>query len=54
MSDPKTSSSSMATMMPRGMSRFGSLDSSAASGTPSMARKNQMPNTRAASTPEKP
>ena len=30
-------------MIPRGMSRLGSAVSSAASGTPSTARKNQMP-----------
>ena len=38
-----SSSVSIAVMMPRGMSRAGSLVSSAASGTPSTARKNQMP-----------
>ena len=37
-----TSRTPIAAMMPRGMSRFGSLVSSAASGTPSTARKNQM------------
>ncbi len=48
---PKTTRMAMAVMMPRGMSRFGSADSSAARGTPSIARKNQMPKTREASRP---
>ena len=41
-------------MIPRGMSRLGSRASSAASGTPSTARKNQIPYTSAASTPATP
>ena len=43
---PNTTRMPMAVMMPRGMSRLGFADSSAASGTPSTARKNQMPKTR--------
>ena len=43
MSAPETSRKAMATMIPRGMSRRGSAVSSAASGTPSIARKNQIP-----------
>ena len=38
-----TSRISMPAIMPLGMSFFGSRVSSAASGTPSIARKNQMP-----------
>ena len=41
----------MPAIRPRGMSRLGSRVSSAARGTPSMARKNQMPNTKDDSTP---
>lgn len=41
-------------MIPRGTSRSGSVASSAASGTPSMARKNQMANGSAAHTPSQP
>ena len=40
--------------MPRGMSRLGLADSSAASGTPSTAKNSQMPNGSAESTPPSP
>ena len=41
----------MPAIRPRGMSRLGSSVSSAASGTPSMARKNQIANGNAAQMP---
>ena len=41
----------MPTISPRGMSRLGSRVSSAASGTPSIARKNQIANGNAAQMP---
>ena len=44
----------MPRMMPLGMSRLGSTDSSAASGNCSMARNSQTANGSVASTPEKP
>ena len=50
-SAPVTSSSSIATMMPFGTFFSGSLASSAASGTPSTARKNQIANGMAAQMP---
>ena len=48
---PNRISTSMAVMMPRGMSRAGSAASSAAKGTPSTARNSQMANGSAAQTP---
>ena len=45
------SSTPIAAMMPLGTLRSGSLASSAASGTPSMARKNQIANGTAAQIP---
>lgn len=51
---PEHTRMSTAVMMPRGMSRLGSADSSAASGTPSTARKNQIPKTSAARMPALP
>ena len=50
----KTSSTPMPAIRPRGMSRFGSRVSSAASGTPSMARKNQIAYGNAAQMPSQP
>ena len=47
----KQSSTIMPAMMPRGRSRLGSEDSSAASGTPSIARKNQIAYGKAAQIP---
>ena len=44
----------MAAISPRGMSFFGSRVSSAASGTPSTARKNQIANGKAAQMPCQP
>ena len=44
----------MAAIRPRGMSFFGSRVSSAASGTPSTARKNQIANGKAAQMPCQP
>ena len=44
----------IAAISPRGMSRFGSRVSSAASGTPSTARKNQIANGNAAQIPASP
>src|SRR5918999_3803503 len=49
-----TSSTPMPAIRPRGMSRFGSRVSSAASGTPSMARKNQIAYGKAAQMPSQP
>ena len=54
MSAAKTSRIIIAAMSPRGMSRLGSRVSSAASGTPSTARKNQIANGNAAQTPSIP
>ena len=48
------SSVCIASVAPRGTSRFGSIDSSAASGTSSIARKNQMANGRDLKIPERP
>ena len=50
----ETISVSMPRMMPRGMSRLGSTDSSAASGSCSIARNSQTAKGSVASTPEKP
>ena len=50
----KTSRIIMAAIRPRGMSFFGSRVSSAASGTPSTARKNQIANGKAAQMPCQP
>ena len=50
----KQSSVTIAAMMPRGMERAGSLVSSAASGTPSTARKNQIAYGSAAQMPISP
>ena len=49
-----TTSVAMPSRMPFGMSRFGSTDSSAASGSCSMARNSQTAKGRVASTPVKP
>ena len=49
-----TSSTAMPAIRPRGRSRLGSLVSSAASGTPSMARKNQIAYGNAAQMPSQP
>jgi len=46
-----TSSTAMPAIRPRGMSRLGLSVSSAASGTPSIARKNQIANGNAAQMP---
>ena len=46
-----TNSTAMPAMMPRGTLRSGLAVSSAASGTPSIARKNQMANGMAAQMP---
>lgn len=51
---PVTSSTSMDTMMPLGTFFSGSVASSAASGTPSTARKNQIANGTAAQMPNRP
>src|ERR671916_2454811 len=54
MSAAKTSSAAMPAMRPLGMSVEGSLVSSAASGTPSIARKNQIAYGSAAQMPTNP
>ena len=54
MSSASTTSRPIAAMIPRGIDRAGSLASSAASGTLSTARKNQMANGKAAQMPSRP
>ncbi len=54
MENAKRAGSAIATMIPRGIDLAGSAVSSAASGTPSTARKNQIANGRAAQTPSRP